>query len=262
MNSDVIDNSNDRIDSSSHLLTIRRYSIVMLALIFASGLAGCATGLFQTNPTTPNSNAILTSDASNTGSLDATSEAASPDLIRPGDQLEVTVWGYPEFNTTATVKQYGTVTIPLVGDVMAAGMTSDQFKDQLKQRLSAYIKGDTRVMVSHIEMGEEISVMGSVTKQANYPALGPRSLVEVIAEAGGPSTDADLRHVRIFRNGNSSQSEEVDLSRHLQDGDMQSIPKVKPGDTVFVPQEDNLLKDLSQFGYEVLLLFGFFKLIG
>ena len=51
---------------------------------------------------------------------------------------------------------------------------------------------------------------------------------------------------------------EIDLARHLERGDIDNIPKVKSGDTVFIPTEENVVRDLSDFLRDVLLLFGFF----
>lgn len=197
---------------------------------------------------------------SNEGSLDI-NEKKKADMIKPGDQLQIMVWGYPEFNTTSTVKEYGTVTIPLIGEVMAAGLTQDEFTSAVKERLSEYVKGDPRLTISHIEMDRRVSVMGAVNKQDNYPALSDEPLVEIIAAAGGPATGADLRHVKIFRNGRRNDVIEVDLTEHLEKGDMESIPRVKPGDTVFVPKEENFMRELSDYARDVLLLFGFFRLL-
>lgn len=205
-------------------------------------------------------NSPATRNQSNTGSLQQPVRPRTAGIIRPGDQLEITVWGYPEFNTTATVDQYGTVMVPLIGEVAAAGLTTAEFKDAMKQHLSAYVKGEARITVSHIEMNQKISVLGSVNRQASYPVFNDISLMALIAEAGGPTSDADLRHIKIFRDGDT-RSEEVDLTKHLEDGDLEGVPKVRPGDTVFIPAEDDIVKDLSTFGYEILILFGFFKLV-
>jgi len=138
------------------------------------------------------------------------------DLIRAGDQLQISVWGYPEFNTTTTVKDYGTVTIPLIGEVMAAGLTTDGFTTEVSQRLSEYVKGDPKVTVSHIDMNKRISVMGAVNKQDNYTSLSDISLVEIISAAGGPAPDADLAHVKIFRKGKISDGNNSSASRRSQ----------------------------------------------
>ncbi|KAF0140754.1 MAG: polysaccharide export outer membrane protein [Stygiobacter sp.] len=185
----------------------------------------------------------------------------SRDIIKSGDQLQVSVWGYPEFNTTTTVKDYGTVTIPLIGDVMAAGLTTDRFTVDVSRKLTQYVKGEPKVTVSHIDMNKRISVMGAVNKQDNYTSLSDISLVEIIAAAGGPTPDADLGHVKIFMKGKISDVKEIDLAKHLEQGDMDNIPKVRSGDTVFVPREENVMRKLSDFTRDILLLFGFFSLL-
>ncbi len=197
---------------------------------------------------------------SNEGTLNVNTSAAK-DIIHPGDQIQIMVWGYPEFNTTTTVKEFGTVTIPLVGEVMAAGLSKDEFSKSVKERLSEYVKGDPQITISHIAMNERVSVMGAVNKQDNYPILSQEPLVEIIAAAGGPSTDADMQHVKIFRKGSYNNVEEVDLTRYLQNGDMQSVPNVKPGDVVFIPKEENIMRDVSHYAEDVLLLFGFFRIL-
>lgn len=183
------------------------------------------------------------------------------DIIKSGDQLQVSVWGYPEFNTTTTVKDYGTVTVPLIGEVMAAGLTTDRFTAEVSRKLTQYVKGEPKVTVSHIDMNKRISVMGAVNKQDNYTSLSDVSLVEIIAAAGGPTPNADLGHVKIFMKGKVSDVIEVDLAKHLEQGDMENIPKVKSGDTVFIPRNENAMRDLSDFTRDILLLFGFFRLL-
>ncbi len=230
-----------------------------IALLFSVGLLGCsssASTFFETHAGSADTYAS-TSDQ-------YTQQQGQQEghTIKPGDQLEITVWGYPEFNTTATVNEFGAITVPLLGEVAAAGMTTTEFTASLKQHLAAYIKGETRVTVAHIQMNQKINVMGSVTKQSSLPVFGEITLVQAITEAGGPAPDADLSHVRIFRTGSGNSFVVVNLTRHLEEGNIQDMPLVRAGDTVFVPQQEDLLKDLSGFGYEVLLLFGFFRLVG
>jgi polysaccharide export outer membrane protein len=202
---------------------------------------------------------------SNVGSLvntpnlpDTVSTFGDRDIIRAGDQLQISVWGYPEFNTTTTVKDYGTVTIPLIGDIMAAGLTTSRFTSEISKRLTEYVKSNPNVTVSHIDMNRRISVVGAVNKQDNYTSLSEVTLVEIIAAAGGPAPDADLAHVKIFRSGKATDAIDVDLAAHLEQGDMEDLPKVKSGDTVFIPREENAVRDLSGFLRDILLLFGFF----
>ncbi len=242
------------------------FSISFLFIITSlATIAGCAADSSVTNSSFNKYNEDFKTalQKSNVGSLTSTkSDSLSKQgAIKPGDQIQITVWGYPEFNTTTTVKDYGSITIPLVGDIMAAGLSESEFTNSVKERLSKYVKGEPRVTISHVELNKRISVMGAVTKQDNYPAIAEVSLVEIIAAAGGPAPNADLRNVKIFRKGKRNDVIEVDLTRQLQTGDLADIPKVNPGDVVFVPVEDNVMRDLSDYARDVFLLFGFFRIL-
>ncbi len=237
-------------------------------MVFGLAVEGCETGSWATRESVSGSRSEGTEhniSRSNTGSLQDNTTDDPPmrpeDIIRPGDQVQVMVWGHPEFNTTTTVKSYGTITVPLVGDVIAQGITENQLARELKQRLADYIKGDIRVNISHVSMNNIVSVMGAVNKQGNYSALGQMSLVEIISDAGGTTATADLRHVKIFRQGNKQNVEEVNLQRHLENGNLTDLPEVKPGDTVFVPSEENIVREIASYGQDLLVLFGFFALL-
>jgi len=233
----------------------------IMSLILAAVLAGCSSQMAE-RPSGYESLNGSGPDYSNVGSLRASPDtSAYGNLIKPGDQIQLIVWGYPEFNTTTLVKDYGTITVPLIGEVVAAGLTSGQLTEQLKQRLSEYVKGDVRLTVSHVGMDKRVSVVGAVNKQGNYPALTESSLVEVLAEAGGPTATADLEHLKIFRSGSRSDVVDVDLTAYLKGGDTQYIPRVGPGDTIFVPEQQNFVRDFSVYASEVVILFGFFALL-
>ena len=154
------------------------------------------------------------------------------------------------------------VLVPLVGELQAARLTKDEFTSQLKTRLVEYVKEDPKVIVSVVSLtGMKVSVMGAVTRQDNYPIVGDVSLVEVLSSAGGATPEADLRHVRIYRNGMTRSAIEVDMPRHMERGDVNAMPRVRAGDTVFVPRQENLLRDLSGFLGDMIMLFGFFRIL-
>ena len=247
--------------------TFRRILFISISVLFiipiTGIISGCASGSSATNSSFNNDELRAALQKSNVGSLTATKQDSliKQGVIKPGDQIQITVWGYPEFNTTTLVKDYGSVTIPLVGDVMAAGLTENEFTNSVKERLSQYVKGEPKVTISHVELNKRVSVMGAVNKQDNYPAISEVSLVEIIAAAGGPAPNADLRNVKIFRKGRRNDVIDVDLTRQLQSGDLADIPKVNPGDVVFVPVEDNVMRDLSDYARDVFLLFGFFRIL-
>jgi polysaccharide export outer membrane protein len=182
--------------------------------------------------------------------------------IKRGDSIEVTVWGYPEFGTKTVVREGGIIIVPLVGELAVAGMTKEEFQKLIKQRLSEYVKGDARIIVSVVSLNNQrVTVIGAVTRQDNFPLMSEASVVEVLSSAGGSTPESDLHHVKIIRSGKSEDPIEVDLGAALENGTVDRLPKVRPGDTVFVPKNENVIREFSDFLRDAVLIFGFFTVV-
>ncbi len=198
------------------------------------------------------------------GSRPIQAEAKSDDyVIRQSDQIKIELWSYPEFNTSTVVKELGTVTIPNIGEMTAAGLTKDQFRQLLMTKFGEYIQGEVKLSLTVISaIPEKITILGAVSRQDNYPLVSEVTLLEALSMAGGVTTESDLRAVRILRGGLNSQPIEVDLTFYVDQGNIESIPIVRPGDTIFVPRTDNAVRELSLFMRDVIFIFGFFQLFG
>jgi|GEM_PF-708085 len=180
--------------------------------------------------------------------------------IRPGDQIEILVWQYENFNTKTTVNFNGTITVPLIGEVIAGGLTKAELKQQLVNELSKYIKSDINLTVAITESNNQlISVLGSVGKPDNYPVNDRRSLFEILSRAGGVSEDADLRNIRIYHSTTDSDYDKVDLTNYFERGSNRNIVTVGPGDVVYVPKEENVIREFSDFLRDFIVLFGVFR---
>jgi polysaccharide export outer membrane protein len=179
-------------------------------------------------------------------------------VIRQGDQIQLSVWGYPEFNQTGIVKETGTFSIPLLGEQAAAGLTKEAFTAQVQKILSEYVQGEAKITINVIStVAQRVSVIGAVLKQDTYVATSDVSLVQILSNAGGTTADADLRRVRIVRSGAKGQPIEVDLLSYFENGSIDSAPVVRPGDTVFVPRQEDLIIKLSQYLGSAVLLVSF-----
>ena len=184
-------------------------------------------------------------------------------LLQKGDQIEIGVAGYPEFNSTSLVKESGMITVPLVGDLLAVQQTKAQLTDQLKKRLSDYVKS---VAVPSIKikgaMEQKVIVLGSVTTQGSYALASSISPLQALAMAGGPNAAADLRHIRIYRNGDESATE-IDVTGSLTPitETMDALPEVNPGDLIYVPKEENVVRDFADLLRDVVVLFGVFAVV-
>lgn len=170
-------------------------------------------------------------------------------VIRPGDEIDLKIWGYPEFNTQSKVSPEGKFIVPLVGEVPAAGQTDDQVKETVRSKLGQYIKGEVNLVLSvtraalagsrvdpvQIVDFQKITVLGAIIRQESFPVDREVPLFELLSLAGGTTPESDLNRVMIVRNGKTVSV--VNLTRAMETGMLHGIPSVKPGDTVFIPQK-------------------------
>lgn len=232
---------------------VQRPAAAAAILLATLALAGCGSNNMSRDSITQ----IIRS-----GARPMQAEAKSDDyVIRHSDQIKLEVWGYPEFNTEQVVKEIGTITVPNVGEVAAAGFTKDQFRQQLITKLSEYIQGEVKISLVVISaVPQKITVLGAVTRQENYPLTSEVTLLEAISMAGGVTPESDLRAVRVLRGGLNAQPLEVDLTYYVEKGSLESIPIIRPGDIIYVPRNENVIRELSVFMRDVIFMFGFFEL--
>jgi polysaccharide export outer membrane protein len=228
-----------------------------IAALFVVVLALAAAGCGSSNASRDSATQILRS-----GARPIQAEAKSDDyVIRAADSIKVDVWGYPEFNAQTVVKEVGTVTIPNLGEVTAVGLTKDQFRQSVVAGLSEIIQGEVKLsLVVTSAIPQKITVIGAVTRQENFPLSKEVTLVEALAIAGGITVESDLTTVTILRGGLNSQPIMVDMTYYFEHGNFDAVPIVRPGDTIFVPRVDNVIREISLYMRDVLFLFGFFQL--
>lgn len=175
--------------------------------------------------------------------------------------VELSVLGYPEFQTSTTVKESGALMVPLIGEVHVAGLTREQFVVTLRKKLAEFVKGEPEITIGiSSPANQKISVLGAVTRQDNYPVTGEISLLEALSSAGGTTPESDLSHIRIIHNGNTNDLAEVDITSYLELGNLEAVPKVQSGDVIYVPKKENVVRVFSDFLRDAVFLFGTFRL--
>ena len=181
--------------------------------------------------------------------------------IRAGDLIEISVWGYDEFNTERTVTGRGLLSVPLIGSIEARGLTNEELKDHLKEELSNYIQGDINLSISITSFREmTVSVLGAVGRPDNYEILENVTLFELLSMAGGPTDEADIRNITIYHNDGRNNPVVIDLTHFLRGGEHpSSIVPIVAGDIVYVPREENVVRELSEFMRDVVMLLGMFR---
>lgn len=181
--------------------------------------------------------------------------------IRPGDEIEILVWEQPSFNTLTTVSRMGTIAIPLLGEINVAGLTQEELERDLERQLEEYVRGEILLTVAIRNTDSLIvSVIGMVSSPDNYSVADQISIFRIIATAGGHTDMADLSKVKLYRQNMSESYVQLDLLDYLETGRMNSEElMVRPGDIVYVPRKENVVREMSEFLRDVVVLFGIFR---
>jgi polysaccharide biosynthesis/export protein len=172
----------------------------------------------------------------------STTAAATPDastgsdyVIGSDDVLQISVWKEPDLHETLPVRPDGKISMPLLNDVQAAGLTPLQLKDSITEKLKKYIS-DPRVTVVVTAMNSRrIFVTGEVTHTGPMPLLPHMTMLQALAQAGFTQF-ANLKSIYLLRTENGKQVKlpfnykEVVKGNHPE----QNIA-LRPGDTVVVP---------------------------
>ena len=120
-------------------------------------------------------------------------------MIGSDDELEIIVWTQPQLSGKVTVASDGTIAMPLIGRVPAAGLTPDQLKADLEKRYVRYVHGANATVRVTDPASHVFYVLGQVNKPGAYKLHSGEVLSQALAEAGGLAEFADAGKIRILR---------------------------------------------------------------
>jgi polysaccharide export outer membrane protein len=151
------------------------------------------------------------------------------------DIIHVNVWKSADLSQTVTVGPDGFVSLPLLGDVYAAGLTADQLARHLSSRLSSYVVS-AQVTVSVVDIrSKQVFITGQVGKPGAYPLVAPLTVLQLIAQAGGLNTFANRKGILVLR-GTKGDILRVKFNyTSAIRGDGKQNINLQPGDTVIIP---------------------------
>jgi polysaccharide export outer membrane protein len=120
-------------------------------------------------------------------------------LLGPEDVLEVTVWRNPDLSRITVVRPDGMITLPLIGEVQASGLTAAQLTKQIEKRLKEF-KQNPEVSVSVKEVNSYfIYVLGEVARPGKYPLKSYATVLQGISLAGGLTPFASKSKIKVIR---------------------------------------------------------------
>ena len=156
------------------------------------------------------------------------------------DLLEIAVFELPELNQTVRVSEDGSITLSLLGKVEVAGLTAQELEKKLVTLLDQQFTKGAHVTV-FIKEYQKVSVIGAVGRPGQYEMVGPTTLLQAIAQAGGLTGQA-MNELFVYRQGNDGKPEMIVI--RLDDltvgGNQDLNILLQPKDVVTVPVDQTL----------------------
>ena len=157
-------------------------------------------------------------------------------VIGPEDVLSINVWREEALTRQVPVRSDGRISLPLVDEIQAAGLTPLQLKEKLTLRLKEFIENPNVSVIVAEANSQKVYVSGEVRTPGVYPLRGGATLLQIIPMAGGFTEWADQKKVLIIRKeGEKGKRIVVNYKKIVSGEDMSYNIILKPGDTVIVP---------------------------
>jgi polysaccharide export outer membrane protein len=200
-----------------------KFFVIGLQLALASILSGCSTHSSNDAPPLPDSG-LLTEYR-----------------IGVGDTLQINVWRNPELSLAVPVRPDGKISMPLIGDLLAADLTSVQLSENIVKGLDAYIRNpQVTVIVTNprsIDFQRRVRITGAVNKPQSIPYREGMTVLDLVLLAGGPNDFASANKARLYRKVNGAvKVYSIKLDDLIHDGKIETNYLLQPSDIVTVPE--------------------------
>ena len=183
----------------------------------------------------------LVSGGATCGAADASTlpppEPVRAEMLGPGDVVEVRVYNEPELSGTHQISDTGTIRLPLVGAVEAAGVTPDQLTVRITQAYNErYLKDADVSLFVKSHTSRKVYVLGQVKSPGQYPFDGRMTIIDAVALAGGTTKLADANSTLVTRESSDGKQLRVVVRvASIGEGKEPDI-ELQPGDIIFVPE--------------------------
>lgn len=167
----------------------------------------------------------------------ATAQEAGPGSnyrIGARDLLDIRVFDLEDLNTNVRVSEEGTITLPLIGEIVAQGLTSSDLQTAIETALKQYVNNPQVQVFIREYSSQRVSVIGAVKSPGTIEMQGRLTLLEVLSEAGGIDYPEAAGKITILRTGFTGQPIEVDIEELITRGNTAFNLELEGGDTVNV----------------------------
>jgi polysaccharide biosynthesis/export protein len=156
--------------------------------------------------------------------------------IGPDDILSIVFWRDKDMSADVVVRPDGRITLPLISDVQAGGLTPEALRDRIREQATKFVEDPSVTVVVKQINSRRVFVTGMVSKPGAYPLSNPTTVLQLLSMAGGVNEFADAKKIIVMRTENGLQKaypfnyKDVSRGKSLK----QNI-QLQPGDTVVVP---------------------------
>jgi polysaccharide export outer membrane protein len=170
------------------------------------------------------------------GAMPEDPEVPSDYVIGPEDVLSIVFWRDQDMTADVVVRPDGKITLPLINDIQAAGLKPEELRVRVTEAASKLVESpNVMVRVREIK-SRKVFITGMVNSPAFYPLVGPTTVLQLIATAGGLLEYAKTKDIRIVRTENGRQvAHRFNYNDVRQGKNLNQNIELKPGDTVIVP---------------------------
>jgi len=158
-------------------------------------------------------------------------------VIGDDDVLAINVWKELELTRVVTVRSDGKISLPLVGEMKAAGRTPSQLEEDLKAALRGYISDPQVTVIVQEIKSRNINILGQVIKPGSYPLTADTTIVDAVALAGGFKDFAKKKGVYVVRQGADGSETRIPFNYENFIKGKKTVQNIqlKPHDTIVVP---------------------------
>ena len=157
-------------------------------------------------------------------------------VIGADDQLSIVYWREKDMSADVVVRPDGLISLPLLNDIQASGLTPDQLRLAITQRATKFVEEPTVSVVVKAINSRKVFITGQVAKPGPYPLAAPTTVLQLIATAGGVSEYANKKKIVVVRKENGKESTlRFNYDDVMKGKNMAQNIELKPGDSVIVP---------------------------
>ncbi len=170
---------------------------------------------------------------------ESASVASAEYVIGANDTLAISVWREQELSLpNVDVRLDGKISVPLIDDVQAAGLTPTQLKDSITEKLKEYVSAPQVTVIVTRVGSKQVSVLGEVARQGPIPLQPAMRVSDALAFAGGFTPFAGKARVKIIRGQGQPPAEfTFDYDAYVNGNDVAQDILLLPGDKIIVPEE-------------------------